>query len=589
MVCTRLTQYYIQKQKLREALALSRYVDRWTKPANPDELEQETELLYLMSFARFQIGEYDAAYQAFDRVIRTAPASAAAMESNYWKAMCRLLQQNYKQAYEQFMTYRAAWPNAGFAPAALFRAGVCRFGLEDYGGAKQHFKTFIETYSDDPLMPEALSMYGDLLGADGLIADALAQYDRAVQIVAKNYAAATDPVLKPQIPLPATYATFQAAQALKADAETQIAQREPAAAQVAYRQIIKRTQLYMKTFGPDADWAKGVFWIGKAQIELGEPDKAVAAYLDAIVRYGADPAQEGVASILFDLAGIIKSRQNKTQREQTDQTIRTARAAAKSPTLQIRLDVLLAELDGTQAELGQTLLQRKPDLAKVPPSGLALMCRALLNQQNFSRAEEFFTLFAERHETSPYRVITYQLRVEDLYRRKQLDQAYALATEALATYGATADTGWAQLMKGKIELERGEYDEAVKTLNVIPTVRVWRGPIAAEAMFRLGEAWDLQKNYEKAFAFYQRTYLLYKAYDNGRWAADGYLRSAQCLRKMGRVTAARNTYRAMLLDEYVRNLPQVQTAKDALGPAETAELLAGRTNTFESVEGKATP
>jgi tetratricopeptide (TPR) repeat protein len=589
MICTRLVQYYLQKQKLREALALSRYIDRWSKPENSDELEQETELLYLMCFARFQLGEYDEAYQAFDRVIRIAPKSAAAMESNYWKAMCRLLQQNYTQAYEQFMAYRKAWPNAGFAPAALFRAGVCLFGQENYDGAKTHFKTFIDTYPADPLMPEALSMYGDLLGADGQLPDALAQYDRAFQIVAKNYAVATDPVLKAQIPLPATYAVFQAAQALSADAESLTTQKESAAAQKAYRQIIERTQLYMKTFGSDSDWAKAVFWIGKAQIALGEPDKAVKAYLDTIVRYGADPAQEGVTAILFELSGIIKNRQNQAQREQTVQAIRTARATAKSLTLQIRLDVLLAELDGTQDALGLALLERKPDLSVIPPSGLALMCRALLNQQNFSRSEEFFNLFAQHHETSPYRVIAFQLRAEALYRQQQTNTTYALANEALTTYGATADTGWAQLMKGKIELARGEYGEAVKTLNVIPTVRVWRGPIAAEAMLRLGEAWEMQKNYEKAFAFYQRTYLLYKAHDNGRWAADGYLRSAQCLRKMGRVSAARNTYRAMLLDEYVRNLPQAQTAKEALGPAETAELLAGRTNTMESVEGEKTP
>ena len=120
-------------------------------------------------------------------------------------------------------------------------------------------------------------------------------------------------------------------------------------------------------------------------------------------------------------------------------------------------------------------------------------------------------------------------------------------------------------------------------------VRAWRGPFSAEAMFRMADAWEKQGDYKKAFAFYQRTYLLYKASDGGQWAAEGYLRSAECLKKMGRSSAARNTYRAMLLDEYVRELPQAQSAMDSLGSEETAELLAGRTNTMETVELEVSP
>lgn len=590
MICTRLAQHYLRVEEFRKALALGpRYADNWTRAADADEKAQETDLRYMFSFIRFQLGEYDEAADAFDRVIQTSPDSAAAIDSRYWKAMCRLLQQNYELAYRLFLDYRQTWPRASFAPAALFRAGVCRFGLEDYEGAKTIFKTFIEDYPDDSLMPEALTMYGDLLGSDGQIDEALALYARALQIVAENYKAADDPILKAQIPAPATYATFQAARTLEADAEAFVEQKEPEIAKEKYQQLIAWVERYMQMFGSDADWAQGVFWVGKAQMELGQTEKAVQAYLDTVIRHGADPAQEGVTSILFDLAGIIKRRLNETQRASTMQQIETALSQAKATPLKIRLEVLLAELNGTHEQLGQMLLEREKNLDDVPPSGLSLMCSALLEKEDFSRAAEFFNHFEMFYENSPFRVTAFEFRAKDLFQQGQIDAAFDLALDALGLYGATPDTGWAQLMKGNVELARGEYEQAVKSLNMIFSVSAWRGPITAEAMFRMAEARQAQGDLEKAFAFFQRTYLLYKAYDDGRWAADAYLRSAECLKKMGRVTAARNTYRAMLLDKYVRDLPQAENAKNILGPEETAELLSGNTNLLQSVEVEAAP
>ncbi len=585
VVCTQLAQYYLKKQELKNALALrARYTDKWAPATTEDERIQDTDLRYMFSFILFQRGEYEEAFNAFDQIIQTAPQSEAAIDANYWKAMCRLLQQNYPLAYDQFMNYRKTWPRASFAPAALFRAGVCRFGLEDYKGAQEVFKTFIEDYPDDAQIPEALSMYGDLLSADGLIDEALANYERVLTIVGKNYSRATDPLLKKQMVAPATYAVLQGARALMADAASYIAQKETSAADAKYQQIIQWMERYNQVFGTDADWPQGIFWIGKAQMELGDVDKAVKAYLGAVINYGSDPSQEGVSAILFDLAGIIKNRLTKEQREATLIEIQTARKNTPSTTVQIQLDVLMAELNGTRSELGRTLLAREKSLEAVPSSGLALMCAAMLDKQDFSRAKEMFDHFTKYYENSPFRVASYQLLATDLYRQNKPEEALALATKTLENYGATADTGWAQLMKGNIELARGEYKQAVETLNMIFGVRAWRGSLSAEAMFRLAETWEKQANYEKAFAFYQRTYLLYKAYDDGKWAADSYLRSADCLKKLGRAAAARNTYRAMLLDKYVNKLPQAQVAMKTLGPQETAELLAGGTNTLERVE-----
>jgi TolA-binding protein len=467
--------------------------------------------------------------------------------------------------------------------------GVCRFGVEDYDGAKTTFKKFIDEYAEDALFPEALSMYGDLLGGDGRLDEALACYRQAVSVVKKNYREEKIPAQKAQAVLPATYAVFQAARTLEADAESYEEAKEPQTARSKYQELIDLVEDYKSYFAENADWAQSVFWVGKAETALGEKGRAIQAYLDALIQYGSDPAQEGVSAILFDLAEMIRNAGDQVSAEDVTEKIQAARTNAKSRTLRIRLDVLLAELNGRAPDLGRRLLETEKDLTPVPPSGLALMCAALLEQKDYSRSTEFFDYFTAHYDASPFMKNAYRLRAEDLYLQKRYDDALPLALETLGLYGADADTGWAQLMKGNIELIRGDYTEAEKTFNAIFNVRAWRGSVSAEAMLRMAQSWYQQGNYEKAFAFFQRTYLLYKAYDGGRWAADAYLMSADCLRHLGRDSAARNTYRAMLLDEYVRDLPQAETAKTALGPQETAELLAGRTNTMETVEAEVKP
>lgn len=590
IICTRLAQHYLQQGKFKEALDLeTRYVSRWVKSTEPEARDQETELRYLLSFGYFQQGDYEKAAEMFDQVSKMAPESEAGIDSHYWKAMCRLLQKDYVQAYDMFISYRDKWPRAGFAAAALFRSGVCRFGLEDYAGAKTIFNVFITTYSEDALMPEALSMYADILASEGLIDQALEHYDRVVAFILPNYENTTDPLLKKQMVLPATYAVLQAAQALELDAQAFAARKENQSAEAQYQNMIRRIETYMKQFGDDADWAQGVFWMGKAQLALGQTSAAVQAYLDTVLRYGSDPAQDGVAAILFDLADIIKTRQDAETQIQTKTLVQKERDTAASPTLRILLDVLLAELNSTQDELGKTLLENEKDLALVPPSGLALMCEVLRKQADYTRAEEFYNHFLKYHELSPFIVHAYRLRAEDLFLKKEYKSAHEMVVQVIDLFGATEETGWAQLLKGNIEVAQGDYKAAEDSYNRIFSVRLWRGPVSAEAMFRLAESWYAQGNYEKAFAFFQRTYLLYKAYDGGRWAADAYVRSAECLMKLGREPDARNTYRAMLLDEYVRHLPQAEEAKKVLGLQEAVALLAGKTNTMEAVKGEETP
>ena len=92
----------------------------------------------------------------------------------------------------------------------------------------------------------------------------------------------------------------------------------------------------------------------------------------------------------------------------------------------------------------------------------------------------------------------------------------------------------------------------------------WRGPIFAEATYGMGQCRMGRGDLEGAHTFFQRTYLLYKAYDSGTWAAKGYLAAADCLIKLDRNQDAVKTLNDMLANEYTKSNPLAEQGREQL-------------------------
>ena len=117
---------------------------------------------------------------------------------------------------------------------------------------------------------------------------------------------------------------------------------------------------------------------------------------------------------------------------------------------------------------------------------------------------------------------------------------------------------WAQLLKANAQYQMGRYEEAEADYNLILGVADWRGSAFAEAMHGMGRCREAQGDLESAHSLYQRTYLLFKSYEEGLWAAKGYLAAVSVLEKMGLYDEAENTRAAMFEDTYTRDHPLVK-------------------------------
>ncbi|QHI70522.1 tetratricopeptide repeat protein [Tichowtungia aerotolerans] len=547
-----LTAAYQKQEKFKKIKELRPYLEGFTSadslPA-ADKLMAEQygcELYYMQAIADLMLLNYKDALQGFDLVLDKFPKSHQEDNVRYWHAMTQMFLQNYSLAYDEFEYYLGHFPKGNWVSSAWFQGGICLFGQEKYEEANERFTYVIDTYPASAVYPDACSMRGDIRASqdyEGNLKDAVSDYREAIR-TAKKVAQAT-------------YATFQMAAVYELDSKND--------------EIIELVNNYLDTYGEEADVAKAAYWLGKIKLEQGLVGEAIDAYLDTILKYGDDVRQDGVDLIISELMNTAR-RLEQDDQDQLRKRLESALASSENPTLQLRLRVMLAEMDDKKIELGDTLINELETLNGAPPPVLAVICDASFANEDYSRAEEILKIFMDQFEESEYMRAAYKLRAYDLFEKGSYDEALKIVSDAQGLYGVDVDTAWAQVMKGRIELEQGNTDTARESFKMILTIRAWRGEPYAEACYYLGETEEKAGNLKKAFAWYQRTYFMYKGHAGGYWAAEGYLASARCLQKLGRDVDMRNTYRAMLYDKYVNELPQADVARQALGPAEVREI-----------------
>lgn len=534
-------------------IAMRKHMDALAPTTDENELLLGADLHFMTAFGFFQKKEFKEAGEQFSVVIKNYPNSPSLADSLYYRGMTSMMQAKYQDAINDFQLYQSKYGGAEQYPASIFREAVCLLGLESTPQAEATFTRFIEQYPDDALVSEAYSMRGDIEAAkdgnDNPDTPDVNEYDpHTLDRALADYRKAID---KASLPMQSAYAAFQAAKVYKLEFK--------------WQDIIDLMNYYLKRWNEQADVAQAVFWIGQSQIQLGQINEAIDAYLDAIERFGNDVEQVGVDKIVLELITIAEQHLSAQDREglAVRLKLKLTTISDKSAVLQLRLRVAVARLRGAEAtaELGAELLSMK-DLSITTPVSLALMCDAAVNAENTENMALLYDYFTASFEESDQLWHAYRAKTVQLVADKKYDEVLVIIDTAQGLYGADTFMAWAQLTKANVLYAMKKYDEAQEAFNMIMGVSEWRGSTFAEAMYGMGRCSLAKEDYAKAHSFFQRTYLLFKNYDEGKWAADGYLAASACLIKLGRNADAVNTLAAMLEDPYVNTLPQAETARE---------------------------
>jgi len=576
-------QHYQKTNALKNVKKFKPYIESLI-PATEDEsdysqiLRFDSYFYYMLGVADLVAYNFAGAEKGFQRVIDKFQSEKEAEIALYWKGMAMLYQKKFTQALKIFKLYREKYPDGEWVKKALYREGVCEFGLENYVAASNRFNYIISNYSSPDvkstqytsIFSDACNMRGDLRGAAGALTDAEMDYRKAIERAVNEHQA--------------QYAVFKLAAIYKTPAQKN------------YDGIIQLVTAYVNKYKEKADLAKAMYWIGQSKIQKDPrlAPEVISNYVNAIIRFGNIVHQDGVDMMIVELVKIQRTWYNEEQRKVLLKELNNAVKVVAPGALKLRLRVLIAKITKTENELGKQLLSELSNFDNVPPPVLSVLCKVSLKEKIYKRSAELLAIFKEKYEESIYIKEAYKLRCFALFDQKKYKEALQCLEEVQTYFGSDSDMAWAQLKKGEIyaveflslsgEAAKRKYNQTITEYNRVFSVRAWRGIPQAKATYLKGKLAESagdkskiqsekRKEWNYAFAYYQRLCYQFKGYQRGYWAAEGYLACARCLKKLGRMHDRTNIFRAMLYDRYVNKLPQAEVAKKALGPAVVSEIM----------------
>ncbi|MBN2163297.1 MAG: tetratricopeptide repeat protein [Pontiellaceae bacterium] len=544
-----LVRDHLVMQHFDRVIELRKYV--YSLPldqTDANERSTQADLHYMLAFAYLQTMEPRLSEEQFSTLLDSYSDSVQAPDALYYRGMSFMLQANYESALKDFERFQAENESNELYPESIFRAGVCLYGLEKIDDSEAQFTRFIENYPNHPVVSEAYSLRGDIEASKESTTADPNPLDRAHA----DYRKAIDTAV---MPLQASYPAFQAAKTYKLE--------------LRWQDIINVMNYYLDRWEDMADVAEAIYWIGQAQIELDQlEDEAIPAYVGAIMRFGNDPERQGVDKIISELVNIADRYLSNDAREDLIVQLRVKMANIEDgrEVLRLRLQVAMALLEGEDVATGLAtrLMDQLEDLSITTPGSLSLMCDVAIDTGDAAQMQRLSDYFIEHFEDSDLLWHAYKARAINCMDQKKYTEVLQAVEAAQGQFGVENFMGWAQLLKAHALFEMKDYELAEKEYNMALNVPAWRGSVAAEAMYGMGECHLALADFTKAHSFFQRTYLQFKAYDNGDWAAKGYLAAADCLMRLNEKEKAVSTLQAMLEDKYTENNPLAEEVRDLL-------------------------
>lgn len=390
-------------------------------------------------------------------------------------------------------------------------------------------------FPESPLVSEAYSMLGDLRGADGELDTALTLYQTAIE---KAVDVDQD-----------SYAVFQAAKIYEL--------------QQRYAETIELMKAYIARQGTKARLADAGLWIGKSCKAQGDHRQALEIYLKTLMDFGNDPSLDGadqvMTQILNDLNddGVKEDRTFATTR--LTEELGLARQKNESA-LALRLTALLARITGEKQYVND--LQNEKDLAAFSPLPLIVLAESSAAAGDVGNVERIAGEFKSRFPGSELTVELLNIEASACLSAKQYEKTITLTEDALNRFDGDPRTGLSRKLQADAYRLSGNWTKAVEIYQKIFSSRAGHGALAPEALYWLGVCKREQGETAKAFAFFQRIYVLYKGHPE--WVAKAYEASAECLKTLGRTDEMVQTLQEMVATPSIQNTPEVQRARETL-------------------------
>ncbi len=502
--------------------------------------------------------DYPPARKDFEAVLAGKPDEYLAAQARLWNAMSYFFARDYDEAMNRYEEALAATaPGNPYYPELEYRRAQALYSARNYPEALVATDEFIETYPDNLRTPEARVLRGDILMGEGRLLEASNQFAR----------------VGPDADALFTYAVFQRGKIQKAMGAHELMVEH-------FTDYVRRKDVKDKT-----RIAEALYWIGWAYERQGEPERAFPLFIEAIAVHGnAVKAGETIAILqalhkqhtqyhrgellLSNADGDAMGLLTEPDFIQWLDDQHKLAVERKEWTWMARINLyraMLYEKVKDRERAGNALFEivEKAPLKDLDPEALAKV-GTFLTSLEIASADEYFDYLIEEYPKSMQLGAAYYGMAQLAVQAREYAQAEAWLNRfenETAFHPAGND---AKLLRGQLLVTLDEPDQAIEVLQELLRLKAARGRPHAKALLGIAQAHELKGEDDKAIAYYQRVYTLYRAYPEEIVAA--YVASASLFEERGDLRAAYNTWEELAGDPRLTSFEEAQ--------AQAAEAMA---------------
>jgi len=591
-VIVKLLEYYKNRGEFFDFFELSKeFVDK-----SPDK-DYAKQVVFLMGDAYTRRGDYNEMIRQFKSWDEKYPTTPMTPGLYYWIGMGHLLQAQYIDSWEYYNKILLDYPGSTYAEDSLYRRGISAMGSDDMKSARRDFNEYIRQYPETSQRGEVEFFLGEVDSAEGNVQSAIEHYSNvekysdSIQFIQNAYfrmGALLEAnqqydemaeVYKQFIEKYAdrgelTAAIFQLGRAHEKNSQPHLMLQEYLIAIEEYGDdpytygLDKILNAYPQRYYQNLDRINQNLELltklnENAQYrELIEKDRgAIFTFLgknplieeqikrslyDAQFRERLVATQEDIQPWLKQFQQLKADYPTETPEQSFKRLYDQARENGEE-TLALRLQHALDML-GVQADASRVFTAEDFDYAS--PVTLVWLGKKI-GEFDQDTAREGFEMVITDHPSSEY-VFDAQLALGDIdMQAGNFQEALQRYTAAESDFPRHERAAIAVMKQGDALRKIGDFSSARQKYNQVATNREWRGPIQAEALYKIGESFAEEGDNDHAVAAFQNVYIGFAAYVN--WAAKAYLETGRILIEMGKLAEAREVWDEFLESEMYRD------------------------------------
>ena len=496
---------------------------------------QKTRIEFYRALSIAMQERYEESIALFRAWLKEHPNDASLVpEVQYWLPVAMYYNGQFEESLPLFADYAARYPMSVYAPEAAYRAALCKYSLEQFEHSAADLAAWIEQHPDHVFRWEAMVTRGDACAAAGLLDDARQAY-RGVTAAAGAFH---------------FFALKQLVKVYKAlDTEQD------------YREMATVFSDFVRDNPNSPNAVEAAYEAGWALRQLKRSDDARRLYWGMLERHGDNRTWQGFGPILDDLRALYADQPVDTLTRDAQAAEGKARAVGRY-TLVSRL--VFAQMRWDRRDPGQAAAEiaRRFPIEQLDAETLAYVGENLVRHGDRAQGLVYLERLLKDFPDSPLAPVAYARRAEAALATGGITNALADAVLAIEkTYDPTLLIE-ATFTRASALQALGRHEEAIADYSAVVANRISPRPLKPRALLGLGARHEAAGDFRKAIPFYQRVYVMYRAYTQD--VAQAYLRSGAAFERIKDRDAAGKTYREMLEMDSLSGRPELEEARARL-------------------------